>query len=116
MTSDIGLGNWMAQRAMRTPRSAALTFDAITWTYAELQLRIDRLATLLRDHGVARGDRVGFLGLNQPAFIETMFAAARLGAVFVPLNFRLSAGWPATSCLGGWRWYPRCRETQLAKC
>ncbi|MFI4932905.1 MAG: AMP-binding protein, partial [Burkholderiales bacterium] len=90
MTPDIGLGNWMAQRALRTPQRAALTFDAITWTYAELQQRIDRLATLLRDHGVARGDRVGFLGLNQPAFFETMFAAARLGAVFVPLNFRLS--------------------------
>jgi fatty-acyl-CoA synthase len=90
MTPDIGLGNWMAQRALRTPQRAALTFDSITWTYAELQQRIDRLATLLRDHGVARGDRVGFLGLNQPAFFETMFAAARLGAVFVPLNFRLS--------------------------
>ena len=39
---------------------------------------------------MCHGDRVGFVGLNQPAFFETMFAAARLGAIFVPLNFRLT--------------------------
>ena len=81
----------MAQRALRSPQRRALTFEGQTWTYAQLQRNIDVLASMLREHGVARGDRVGFLGLNQPAFFETMFAAARLGAVFVPLNFRLSA-------------------------
>jgi fatty-acyl-CoA synthase len=39
---------------------------------------------------VRHGDRVAYLGLNHPAFFETMFAAARLGAIFVPLNFRLT--------------------------
>ncbi len=90
MTPDIGLGNWLYQRALRTPRRKALTFEGTTWTYAELQERIDRLASALRANGVCQGDRVGFLGFNQPAFLETMFAAARLGAIFVPLNFRLS--------------------------
>ncbi|MDE2398943.1 MAG: long-chain fatty acid--CoA ligase [Burkholderiales bacterium] len=90
MNPDIGLGNWMAQRALRTPERKALTFEGVSWTYAELQQRIDRLAALLRSRGVKRGERVGFLGHNQPAFFETMFAAARLGAIFVPLNFRLS--------------------------
>src|SRR5258708_4568270 len=90
MTPDIGLGNWLYQRALRTPRRAALTFEGTTWTYAELQQRIDRLASALRANGVCHGDRVGFLGLNQPSFLESLFAAARLGAIFVPLNFRLS--------------------------
>jgi fatty-acyl-CoA synthase len=90
MTPDIGLGNWLYQRALRTPHRKALTFEGATWTYAEMQRRIDRLAAALRANGVCRGDRVGFLGLNQPAFLETLFAAARLGAAFVPLNFRLS--------------------------
>ncbi len=90
MSIDIGLGNWMCQRAHRTPARPALSFEGTTWSYAELQLRIDRLATSLRAHGVCRGDRVGFLGLNQPAFFETLFAAARIGAIFVPLNFRLT--------------------------
>ena len=90
MTPDIGLGNWLYQRALRTPHRKALTFEGTTWTYAEIQQRIDRLAGALRASGVCHADRVGFLGLNQPAFFETMFAAARLGAVFVPLNFRLT--------------------------
>src|ERR1700722_18068268 len=90
MTPDIGLGNWLYQRALRTPKRPALTFEGTTWTYAELQQRIDRLASALRANGVCQGDRVGFLGFNQPAFLETLFAAARLGAIFVPLNYRLT--------------------------
>jgi fatty-acyl-CoA synthase len=87
---DISLGNWFAQRAGRSPRRRALTFEGTTLTYAELLDRIDRLAAGLRAGGVCHGDRVGFLGLNQPAFFEVMFATARLGAIFVPLNFRLT--------------------------
>ena len=40
--------------------------------------------------GVCRGDRVGYLGLNNPLYFDLLFAAARLGAIFVPLNFRLT--------------------------
>jgi fatty-acyl-CoA synthase len=90
MTPDIGLGNWLHQRALRTPHRKALTFEGTTWTYAQLQDRIDRLANGLGAKGVCQGDRVGFLGFNQPAFLETLFAAARLGAIFVPLNYRLT--------------------------
>jgi fatty-acyl-CoA synthase len=91
MTPDIGLGNWLYQRALRTPHRKALTFEGTTWTYAELQERIDRLAAGLRANGVCNGDRVGFIGFNQPSFVETLFAASRMGAIFVPLNYRLSA-------------------------
>ena len=91
MAPDIGLGNWLYQRSLRTPHRQALTFEGTTWSYAELQTRIDRLAAGLRASGVCQGARVGFLGFNQPAFIETLFAAARLGAIFVPLNYRLTA-------------------------
>jgi fatty-acyl-CoA synthase len=87
---DISLGNWFFQRSRRTPNRRALTFEGKTWTYAQLQDRFDRLAAALRAHGVCRGDRVAFIGYNQPAFFETMFAAARIGAIFVPLNFRLT--------------------------
>jgi fatty-acyl-CoA synthase len=87
---DVSLGSWFAQRAAATPRRRALSFEGTTQSYGELLERIDRLAAGLRAGGVCHGDRVGFLGLNQPAFFETMFAAARLGAIFVPLNFRLT--------------------------
>lgn len=87
---DISLGNWFYQRAKRTPGRKALTFEGKTWTYAQMQERFDRLAAALRAGGVCRGDRVAFIGFNQPAFFDVMFAAARLGAIFVPLNFRLT--------------------------
>jgi fatty-acyl-CoA synthase len=87
---DVSLGNWFLQRSRRTGNRRALTFEGKTWTYAELQDRFDRLAGALKAAGVCRGDRVAFIGLNQPAFFDTMFAAARLGAIFVPLNFRLT--------------------------
>ena len=87
---DISLGRWFAALAENTPHRRALTFEGTTWTYRELQARIDQVAGALRAGGVCRGDRVGFLGLNQPTFFTTMFAAARLGAIFVPLNFRLT--------------------------
>ncbi len=90
MSPDVSLGNWLRQRAIRSPKRRAVTFEASTLTYGELQDRIDRAAIVLRDGGVRTGDRVGYLGFNHPAFLETMFATARLGAIFVPLNFRLT--------------------------
>ena len=60
-------------------------------TYAELDDRRRRLAGALRDLGVGRGDRVAYLGPNDPALLETLFATASLGGVFVPLNWRLTA-------------------------
>jgi fatty-acyl-CoA synthase len=81
---------WFAARSALTPMRRALTFEGATWSYGELQHRIDCVANNLQIGGVRHGDRVGFLGLNQPAFFEVMFAASRIGAIFVPLNFRLT--------------------------
>lgn len=89
-TPDIGLGNWFAKRAKVTPTRRALTFEGVTWTYAEMLDRIDRAAAVFREGGVGRGDRVAYLGFNDAQFFVTMFGAARLGATFVPLNFRLT--------------------------
>ena len=90
MTPDIGLANWFRERALRSPERLALRFEGREWTYAEMQEAIEDCAARLAALGVARGDRVAFLGLNQPMFLFSMFAAARLGAIFVPLNFRLT--------------------------
>jgi fatty-acyl-CoA synthase len=81
----------MRQRSRRSPHRRAITFEGTTINYGEFQDRIDRTATVLRDCGVREGDRVGYLGFNHPALLETLFAAARLGAIFVPLNFRLTS-------------------------
>ena len=89
-TPDISLGNWLAKRATATPAARALTFEGHTLNYGQVMERVDCLAAALRAGGVCPGDRVGFLGLNQPAFLEALFATARLGAIYVPLNFRLT--------------------------
>ena len=90
MHPDLSLGHWFASRAAITPNRRALTFEGTTWSYGEMQERIDCTARNLQEGGVCHGDRVAFLGLNQPSFFLSLFATARLGAIFVPLNFRLT--------------------------
>ncbi|MCX4984345.1 long-chain fatty acid--CoA ligase [Streptomyces sp. NBC_00572] len=86
-----GIGSWPARRARKTPDRIAVVQEGRGWTYRELHERVLRLAHALRASGVARGDRIAYLGPNHPAFLETLFAAGALGAVFVPLNTRLAA-------------------------
>ncbi|MBK3647064.1 o-succinylbenzoate--CoA ligase [Streptomyces sp. MBT33] len=85
-----GLGSWPARRARKTPHRTALIHGGTSLTYARLYERTTRLAHALRARGVRRGDRIAYLGPNHPAYLETLFAAGTLGAVFVPLNTRLA--------------------------
>ena len=85
--------DWIAHHAMRTPNKAAL-IDLATdrsFSYQELDERIARLAQHLREKlAVKRGDRVAVLALNTTDTLEVQFACGRLGAIFVPLNVRLT--------------------------
>ncbi|MEO8528247.1 MAG: long-chain fatty acid--CoA ligase [Pseudolysinimonas sp.] len=87
-----GIGSWLTARARTSPTAVALIHgDGETVTYAQLAERSARWSAVLADHGIAAGDRVAFLGENQPAFVEVLFGAARVGVVFVPINTRLTA-------------------------
>ncbi|WP_380176184.1 long-chain fatty acid--CoA ligase [Kineococcus sp. DHX-1] len=88
---DRGLGSWPARRARIDPDATALSQADRTRSYRELAARTDRLAGGLAGLGVRRGDRVAYLGLNDLAAVELLFACGRAGAVFVPLNVRLVA-------------------------
>ncbi|MEB3366719.1 acyl-CoA synthetase [Saccharopolyspora mangrovi] len=88
---NLGLGGWPARRALMTPDRTAFVFGETSVTYAEFARRSTRVAHRLRECGVGPGDRVAYLGPNHLAFVETMFATHQLGAIFVPLNFRLAA-------------------------
>ncbi len=79
------------RRARTSGGDPALHYEDGTLTFAEISHRVRQLATILAAGGLRRGDRVAYLGLNSPLFLETLLAAAHLGAVFVPLNFRLAA-------------------------
>jgi Acyl-CoA synthetases (AMP-forming)/AMP-acid ligases II len=72
------------------PTRPALRQGERVLSYAELSDRSRRLANALIGSGVAKGDRVAYLGANDIALFETLFAAGLVGAIFVPLNTRLS--------------------------
>jgi fatty-acyl-CoA synthase len=86
---DRGVGSWIERRARIAPSRVAVVSGEKPCTYAELAGRVRRLAHGLRRLGVQRGDRVAWLGPNHHAFLETLFASARLGAVLSPVNHRL---------------------------
>jgi fatty-acyl-CoA synthase len=88
---ETNLAGTMLRRAELNPTRIALIFEEDEITFGEFGDRVRRLATILQKGGVCVGDRVGYLGFNHPALLETMFAAQALGAIFVPLNYRLTA-------------------------
>ncbi|MEU5426465.1 long-chain fatty acid--CoA ligase [Streptomyces olivoreticuli] len=71
--------------------STAIVYEGSTTTYAQLGTRVRSLAATLADGGLRAGDRVAYLGLNSVLLLETALAAAHLGAIFLPVNFRLAA-------------------------
>jgi fatty-acyl-CoA synthase len=85
--------DWIAHYGRRNPAKTALVDLASgrRFSYGELDARVARLAGHLRDAlNVARGDRVAVLALNTTDTMEVQFACFRLGAIFLPLNNRLT--------------------------
>ncbi len=86
------IGTLLRSAAAQQPGAPAIIQDGVVMTFGAFADRAARLSTVLRQrYEVKRGDRVTFLALNRPEFFETYLATAQLGAVFAPLNFRLSA-------------------------
>lgn len=85
--------NWVNQlerHAMMQPDAPALRFVGNTMTWADLRRRVVALAGALSGRGVGFGDRVMILMLNRTEFVESVLAANMIGAIAVPLNFRLT--------------------------
>src|SRR5438552_7004272 len=80
------------QEADRYPAHAAFIFENRRWTYREWYARVCRFAQGLADLGVRPSDRVAFYVTTSENSVTTYFATQMLGAVAVPLNFRLAAG------------------------
>lgn len=77
--------------AAETPDAPAVLHDeGVTLSWAALSERIGRLAAALAARGIGVGDRVALLALNRPGYLEVLLAVARLGALIVPLNYRLA--------------------------
>ena len=79
------------RNAAFAPGKPALHFEGKTLSYAALVERIAQTARALRSElGVSRGDRVAILSLNRPDYLVLLYACARLGAMLVPMNWRLA--------------------------
>jgi fatty-acyl-CoA synthase len=77
--------------SMLAPERTALIYEDKPVSYKELNDRANRVAHFLKEKGIKKGDRISVMLLNCPEFFEIYFAAAKLGVIFVPLNFRLAS-------------------------
>lgn len=84
--------DWIAHHAVNRPDMLAAVdcFSLRRYTYADFHRRVDRAAAFLRAHGARVGDRVATLCYNSTDLFELQFACQRLGAIYVPLNWRLT--------------------------
>jgi fatty-acyl-CoA synthase len=81
---------WIAtKRAVITPEKPALIYEDRPITYKELNDGVNRVSHYLQAKGIRKGDRISVLLRDCPELLEVFFAAAKLGFIFVPLNFRL---------------------------
>ena len=81
----------LRRTAVRLPAKTGIICGTTTWTYAEFDALVSRLAAGLASIGIAEGDRVAVLARNSHGFAALRFALARRGAVMVPINFMLKA-------------------------
>src|ERR1700682_868853 len=85
------LSDLIERNAAFTPDKTALVFESQALNYSAFHARIARTARALKiEFGVSRGDRVAILSLNRPDYLVLLYACARLGAMLVPLNWRLA--------------------------
>lgn len=87
----MNISGWIEKWAAATPDKTAIRFEGRDISYREFYLQIKKNACILK-HGlnIHPGDRIAYLGQNHPQILNLLFACARLGAMLVPLNWRLA--------------------------
>jgi len=83
------MGEILAVNAKKYPEKIALKDSRISRTFPELELRTNKIANAFRDMGVEKRDKIAVLLNNSVEFMEIYIAAAKMGAIVVPVNFRL---------------------------
>ena len=89
MIKSMNIAWWVQRWKELWPDKTALIYEGQPMTYAQLHNRANRTGCWLQSMGIEKGDRVAVMLGNCPEFIELYLACARLGAIFVPVNFRL---------------------------
>lgn len=88
----VSVAHLLEHTATRWPQAPAVTFADTTQSWADTARRCRNLAAAFQQLGVRRGDRVAYLGFNSLTSFELFFAPALIGAILVPVNFRLALG------------------------
>ncbi len=86
---NVPLGDLLRRCAANWPDKPALLGDERTWTWAQLDAEVDRVASVFAHAGIGEGDAVGFLLVKRPEVAIGFLACARVGAIHVPVNFKL---------------------------
>ena len=87
----MNLADTLTQSALKWPRKIALVFEGQRWTYGQWNAWVNRTASAFAASGVRKGDRVAFFTYNLPQQITGFYALMKLGAIPVPINYRLAA-------------------------
>lgn len=85
----INIGHMMTNRAYLSPDLEAFAGEGYRYTYGEANARVNQFAAYLKEQNIVKGDRLAILCKNNQYFATALFAAAKVGAVAVPLNWRL---------------------------
>ncbi len=88
--SDIFLPDWLTRCAENHPQRLAVQCENVQWSFAELDRQASRIARQLATSGVQEGSRIALLASNGLSYVAFVHALARLGAILVPLNVRLT--------------------------
>jgi len=91
MVKSMNIAWWVRRWSELHPQKPAIIFEGAEITYSMLHQRINSASCWLQSLGIEKGDRVAAMMSNCPAFMELYLACSRLGAIFVPINFRLAA-------------------------
>ena len=89
-TSDIFLPDWLTRCSENHPQRLAVQCEQVQWSFAELDNQASRIARQLATSGVQEGSRIALLAANGLSYVAFVHALARLGAILVPLNVRLT--------------------------
>lgn len=83
------LGKSLSESATRYPDKVAIIFEGRSWTYRQLNSRVNRLAGVLLSMGLKKNDKVAILAKNGNEYLESYYALAKLGIWMIPINYRL---------------------------
>lgn len=88
----LNLGRVLRLSAMKFGQRTVLDYEGTQFSYRDFNAQVNALAHRLQDVGVAKGDRVMLLSENSPAYLRSLFALAKVGAVSLPTNSMLTPG------------------------